>query len=878
MWARLAALVSRIQDLFARRTIERDLNSEIEHHLDLLTAEDGRRGMPPLEARRLARAKFGGVTQIQQTVREQAGFPWLESMLQDIRYAARGLVKGRTFTVVAVLTLALGIGGSTALFSLLDAVVLKALPYADPDRLVTVSGREGARVGMRVPIPLFDAFRERSATLEDVSTHNVVGGALQTPDGPVRISGQRVSSTFVELIGVPLLAGRGFRQEEEEPGASAVMVVTHGFWQQRLGGDPEAVGHTLFLDDVPYTVVGIMPPEFRWYLGGRDDFWTPYGSAGVRELEQEIGHEVLARLRPGITIDDAERELRGIAATVPVDGWGPNGRTLDLLPFKEAIVGDRAVALQLLGVAVFVVLVIACANLAQLLLARADRRKPEFATRKAIGASTSRLIRLVLVESLLLSAAGGLAGVMLAFWLVPVLLTLAPPEIPRIADATIDGRVLAVALALSVLTGCTFGLAPALRLSRSSVVQALKHGPAGGESHRGWMGAALVVGQVAASVTLFVLAGLIGRTFLTLLPSNPGFQVESRTMLALGLQSHLYPDRLDRVRRWEELVQQVRELPGIARAALGTNVPFADDLFFAVRDVTNGDTPESVEVSSEVRGISTNFFEILQMPLVRGRNFEETDGPESPGVAIVNQTLARRLGPDGYVVGRRLRAGGWAALPTHEIVGVVADTRSSGATTEVWNEVYIPYAQNDALFGILIVVSDFNAETLDDMLRPVIRAWAPANPDAPWLRAMSLHALLNRSVAGPRFSAMLISAFSGMALLLAVIGVFGLVAYGVSQRLKELGIRAALGARPRDLIVTTVRSAVVLTTAGVVLGCVAAGYLTRFVASQLYGIEPLDVPTFLGAGAVMVVVAGAGASVAAQRAARADPMTVLRVE
>ena len=325
-------------------------------------------------------------------------------------------------------------------------------------------------------------------------------------------------------------------------------------------------------------------------------------------------------------------------------------------------------------------------------------------------------------------------------------------------------------------------------------------------------------------------------------------------------------------------MQQVRELPGIARAALGTNVPFADDLFFPVRDVTHGDTPESWEVSSEVRGISANFFEILQMPLVRGRNFEETDGPESAGVAIVNQTLARRLEPGGHVVGRRLQARGWAALPTYEIVGVVADTRSSGATTEVWNEVYIPYAQNDALFGILIVESDLNAETLDNILRPVIRAWAPANPDAPWLRAMSLHALLNRSVAGPRFSALLISAFSGLALLLAAVGIFGLVAYAVSQRFRELGIRAALGARPMDLMVTTMRSAVTLSAAGVVVGLLTSTFLTQAVESQLFGVQPLDVPTFVGAGVLMVCVAGCAAYLPARRAARIHPMTALRYE
>ena len=804
----------------------------------------------------------------------------MNGLLLDFRFAARMLVRSPWFTALAVVTLALGIGANTALFSLLDAVLLKALPYSEPDRLVTVFGRDAERAGMRVPIPLVNAARERARTIESLSIHNVVGGVLRTQEGPVRIFGQHVSSGFVEMMGVPPLAGRGFLPEEENPGASAVMLVSFAFWQQRLGGDPDAVGRTVYLDDVPYAVVGIMPAAFRDYLSGLGDFWTPYATEHVRDLEREIGHELWARLAPGASPEAAQHEFDALTAGMEIEEWGKGRRTFGVLPLKDEIVGDSAYGLQLLLVAAAVVLAIACANLAQLLLARSDRRVSEFATRKAVGAPTSQLFRLALVESLLLSAAGGVGGVGLAYWLLPAMLALAPSEIPRIAEAAIDGRVMTTAVGLAVLTGSVFGLAPALRLSRLSVVQAMKRGPGSMSPRRAGFRNALVVGQVACSVALFVLAGLIGQTFLTLLPSAPGFETESRTVLYLSLPSNLYPEQADRVRRWQELVGRVEALPGIAAAGLGTNVPFGgDDGFRAVSDLDEtGSTSARAQIKADLRAISPNYFQLLQMPLLRGRIFTSADRPESPGVAIVNEILARKLAPGGNVLGRKVRTSGWAALPAYEIVGVVADARSTGASTETWDELYIPHTQSRALHGFLIVQSALDSAALDTMLRKGIRSWAPAMPDMPWQTATTIDDLMSRSLAGPRFSAALMSAFSGMALLLAAIGVFGLVAYSVSLRLKEFGIRAALGARPRDLAAAAMGSAAVLTALGIVTGLAASIYLARFVESRLYGIETLDPPTFLGAGLVMLLVAGLAAYLAARRAARVDPMTALRYE
>ncbi|MGH9162917.1 MAG: ABC transporter permease, partial [Vicinamibacteraceae bacterium] len=468
------------------------------------------------------------------------------------------------------------------------------------------------------------------------------------------------------------------------------------------------------------------------------------------------------------------------------------------------------------------------------------------------------------------------------YGLLPVMLALAPPEIPRITEAAIDGRVLMTALALTVVTGCAFGLAPALRLSRLSVLQAMRGASGRWATPRARFRSALVVGQVAASVTLFALAGLLGRTFLTLLPSDPGFEAESRTALIVSLGDRV-PDLADRLGRWHELLRCVDALPGITGVALSSRVPFTDNETIgsvAAADA-RGRTGNATALDADVRAVSSNVFQLLRMPLSQGRIFSSADGPTSPGVAIINETLARNLAPDGNVLGRtvHVEGGGTAALPAYQIVGVVADARSTGVTAEVWDEIYIPLSQSTARSAFLIVRSPLDTGTLAKSLRQEIRSVFPERPENRFLLpATSMEDLMAQSVAGPRFSATLVSAFSAMALLLAALGLFGLVAYSVSQRFHELGIRTALGARPRDLVLTVTRSAVTLTTVGIAVGLAAGAYFTQFVESQVYAIEPLDMPTFVGAAILMLVVAALAAYVPARRAARADPMTALRYE
>jgi putative ABC transport system permease protein len=804
-------------------------------------------------------------------------------LLADLRFAVRTLARSPWFSVLAIVTLAVGIGATTALFSLLDTVLLRPLPYREPHRLVEIWGRDDQRTGMRVPGAVLEALRAQSKTLQAIGTHDPAGGDLRSPDGPVDIRGEAVSANFVDVFGVLPFLGRGFVPQDEQPGAPAVMLVSYSFFRRELRGEADAVGRTLFLDGVPHTIVGIMPPTFATRFDSAafpTEFWTPYAGARSRERERELGYELVARLAPGVTVEQSLLEIEAIASAVDVPDWRKRSVRLGMVPLKEEVVGNRAYALQLLMAAVVIVLAIACANLAQLLLARSDRRLTEFATRKAVGAGTWPLFRLALCESLLLSAVGGIAGVVLAYWALPAMLALAPTGIPRLDQAALDGRVLAMAVATSVLTACAFGFVPALRLARLSVTQAMK--PASGASgpRRARFRAALVVMQVGSAVTLFVLAGLVVQTFLTLLPSSPGFATHERAVFMTGFRDSLFPDAAERRSRLNQLAERVEATPGVTAAAVASSIPFDDDEARNVplRRADDVGPVDDRTLRTEYRAVTSNFFQLLQMPLLQGRPFDARDGAESPRVAIVNENLARRLAPNVSVLGQSIRVGRATPAPLYQIIGVVADTRSFGTTLDVLNEVYTPFAQDRASFAWLVVHSSLDTLALTKVIRSEMQTVMPNAALRPSERAISLDEMVGRSVAAQRFSATLIGAFSALAFALAVIGLFGLVMYSMSERRRELGIRAALGAVPADLIAAGMRSAIALTGLGIVIGLAAGAYVTRFVESQLYAIEPLDLPTFAAAAFVMLAAAAVAAYVPAQRAIRNDPIAALRYE
>lgn len=798
-----------------------------------------------------------------------------------MRHALRQLRRAPWFTLLGVVTLGVAIGGTTALFSLVDAVVLRRLPFSEPQRLVEIWGQDDRRTGMRVPGAVLDALRTRSRTLQTIGTHDPTAGVLKTNEGAIDIRGETVSANFVDVFGVPPVAGRGFVPDDARPDAPAVMLVSFAFWRQQLGSDPAAVGRVVYLDAVPYTVLGMMPPEFRTtFVGSPPDFWTVYAHNRSRERERDLGYEIVARLARGVTVEQARREVEAIASTVHVDGWRETGRRIGLVPLKEEVVGDRANALTLLMAAVAIVLAIACANLAQLLLARSDHRLTEFATRKALGARPAQLFRLALFESLLLSTAGGLAGIVVAYWLVPLMLTLAPAEIPRIGDASIDGRVMGIACAISLLTGCAFGLAPAVRLARLPVVQAMKRATGAPSKERARFRSILVVTQVAVAVTLLVIAGLVVHTFLTLLPTSPGFATESRSAFIWSVRDTDFPDAADRRRRIRDLIQHLEASPGVVSVAVASGMPFGDDepRNVAVRLSDDGRPVDTAMLRTDLRAVSSNFFTLFQIPVSSGRSFAASDTAASPLIAIVNRTLARKFAPSGDVVGRSVRIGSSATAPLYRIVGVVADTRWWGTTLAPLNEMYTPLDQDRASFGFVIVQSQLDTVALTKVIRAAFHAALPGAALPAGRRAITLDDMIRGSIAGPRFNATLVGSFAAIAMALAMVGLFGLVAYSVSQRRRELALRVALGARSADLVATAMRSAVALTTIGVAVGLSTAVYLVRFVERFLYAIDPLDLPTFAGAAIMMILTAGVAAYGPARRAANADPMTALRDE
>jgi putative ABC transport system permease protein len=868
----LKVFLKRLIATFQRRDL--GIDEEIQTHLELLAEEHSKRGMEPNAARRAAQRAFGGATQTKEAYRDYLGFPLIDSLLQDLRFAVRGLRNSPTFASTVILTLALGIGTNTAMFSLLDAVLLKPLPFRDSDRLVEIWGRDALRTGLRVPVALVEQIRERSTALQEIAIHGPEGGELRTANGPVRILGRRVSANYFDVLGVQPIVGRTLVAADEDGAASPVMVVSHGFWQERMGGDLSAVGRSIYLGRTPFTVVGIMPADFRTSFRLRpEEFWTPHVRGQIRQIEEQVGLELVGRLAAGNSIAEARRELQAIAATIQLDGWGMNGRQIDLVPLVDEIVGDSAFVLQLVTGATAVFLLIVCLNVALLTFARSDRRFVEFATRKAIGATGPQLIRFALIESIVLSTIGGIAGIGLSYWLLPVLRTLAPSEIPRLSEATLDKQVLLVAAVLSVLTGIASGLVPALRVSRFSITDAIKRGTGATPRHRVRFHSALVVTQIATTVVLLVLAGLIGRTFLTLLPSNPGFDPRFRAVFPFILPP---ASREERIRALDQLAERLQTIPGMQGAALGSNVPFGgDDGFRRIRPL---DGPGGQDLRADLRAITEDYFQVLKMPLTAGRVFTPSDRTAVVGAAVVNQTFARKFGGD--IIGRHVRIeSGQAPLQSYEIVGVVGDARSSGSTTGPWDEIYIPVRQSNPSIVFAIVWStteDF--AVLEAAVRRELRAALPDRVDDPVVKLTPLAALVHQSLARPRFSAMVITAFSASALALTAIGVFALIAYGVAQRRPELGLRAALGADTQTLLFMILNSTAVLVGVGVAVGLGGAMYATRFIVSQLYGVKPLDLPTLVGAAVVMAAVAGAAAYLPARRASRVDPMVALRCE
>jgi putative ABC transport system permease protein len=813
----------------------------------------------------------------------------METLLRDIRYGIRGLLSRPGFAAIAVLTLALGIGANTAIFSVVNAVLLRPLPYVEADQLVMPWGtRTDPQERTNVSYPDFVDWQAQTKTLEHIAAYNSAGALLREGDGdPQAISGAAVSADLFPLLKVAPVLGRAFTREEDQANAAPVIVLGYELWQQRFNADPNIAGKQIRLGSTSATVLGVMPADFRFpATAAKTEFLRPLASTlGDRAQRRDsYSLRVVGRLKPGVSALAAESEMRTIGVQLeqqhPDEGLRLGTRFISL---HDAVTWGSKKPLWVLLGAVGFVLLIACANVANLSLARAAARHREMAIRAALGAGRRRVVRQLLTESLLLSVFGGTIGLFVAWWGIRFLLAASPLDLPRIKDVGLDTNVLVFTAAISILTGVIFGLAPALQASRADLQHSLKEGGrnATGGVLRNRVRAVLVVVEVALSLVLLVGAGLLGRSFLLLNEVRPGFEPEHVLTTDLSLAKVKYPKPEQQQAGFAEIVSRAAAIPGVESAAVIYPLPLGGDsnsgtFLIAGRPVPrNEDKP-----TASHRVISPDYFTTLNIPVSRGRPFDARDNQHAPPVLIVNETFARRYFAGTEALGQHIiiegELGDNVLPPPREIVGIVGDVRHESLDAVPGPEYYVPYTQAPTPFMSLVLRSSANdPRSLAPSLRQVIKQM---DKDQYVAAIKPMTDLVTESVARRRFNAMLTGLFAVVALLLASVGIFGVLNFTVAQRTQEMGLRVALGAQTRDVLGLVMGQGVRLVLLGLALGLVASFALTRVLAGMLFGVTATDPVTFVAVFLLLAGVAMLACYLPARRATKVDPLVALRYE
>ncbi|HET9982178.1 MAG TPA: ABC transporter permease [Longimicrobiales bacterium] len=856
-----------------RSEIEAEVDEEIAFHLDMRTRQLVGAGLSSEAARAQALREFGDVAAARASLRasDERGEErrrrreWLAEVRQDGRFSLRALRRNPGFALVAVLTLALGIGANTAIFSVVNGILLRPLPYRSADRLV-VAG---------MSLPDYRDVVERSNVFEATSVWATNIYKLATDSGePEQVMGAVVSPAFFPMLAAPAL-GRTFRPEEDR---APLAVISHGLWQRRFGGDRGVLGRTLRLSGDVYTIVGVMPPSFE-FPDASFEVWVPLGSAMVKVPEQELNRSlrifrVLGRLRPGVDMARVRADARAISARLAREHPDTNeGVQLEFEPLYDRVVGAVRPALLILLGAVGFVLLIACANVANLLLARTTARAREMAVRRALGAGRGRLARQLLTESVVLALAGGALGVGLAAWLLRTLPHLGT-DLPRLAEVGVDARVLAFAALATLATSVLFGLAPALHGAGEAVAEALKEGGRGavGGGRGGVLRRGLIVAEIALSMVVLVGAGLLVRSLVRMLDQDVGFQPAG--LLTTNVELFHYENPARRAVMLDQVIRRVAALPGVAAVGAGTGLP-PRTAQRGTGFLVAGRVPDEVErARAYFLAVTPAYFAAMGAPVLRGRAFRDSDGAGDAPVVIINKTLAARLFPGRDPIGAQLELVDPDQDSTwRTIVGVVPDIRYQGLDDPGDAAIYTPFPQTPFLWANLMVRAHGPPRRLEQALRAAIESVDPQLTPA---RIEAMEELVSESVAQRRFHTLLLTGFALLATLLAAVGIYGVIAYSVSQRTREIGVRLALGAAPRAVIRSVLREGLGLALAGVAIGLLAALGLTRMMTSLLYGVSPTDATTLAGVAALLVVVAGVASGVPAWRAARVDPLVALR--
>lgn len=802
----------------------------------------------------------------------------MDSIIKDIRYGVRGLLKRPGFTVIALVALALGIGANTAIFSLVNAVILRPLPFPDPDRLVWVNGslRTLSNTASVSP-PDFLDYRSQNKTFEQFAASGFAALPVNfTGSGePERLMASAVTGNYFDLFGVAPAIGRGFTLENEKPGADQVTVLSHAFWQKRFAGDADIVGKTITLDSKSYQILGVMPAGVSFPQAA--ELWIPLNFDGNPEMKWRKARFLrpYGRLKPGVTLTQAQTDTDMIAAHLEEQFPDSNkGYSLSLVSLREQLVGGTRTTLFVLFGAVGFVLLIACANVANLLLVRAAARQKEIALRTALGASRMRIIRQMLTESLLLSILGGGLGALLAVWGVQLLVTLSANSLPPTVNVTIDTTVLTFTFVISVLTGLLFGLAPALRTAKVGLIDSLKDGARGTEGTlRNRTRSLLVVFESAVAVVLLIGAGLLVRSLIALQSVDPGFDANNVLTFRIDITNKKYegPGRLANF--FEQLESRVSSLPGVQSVGLTTALPMSGQLT-DIPYTVEGRPPVSPDqaLDADFRLVNTSYFSALRIPLLRGRNFTEQEVREGKAVVIVSKQLVDTVFPNEDPMGKRLVSG--MSGVAFEIIGVVGDIRHTSLGVQPFPTMYLP-TRDFADRRNLVIRTQNDPLSIVGAVRQEVHA---LDPDQPISEVKRMTDWVDASVAVPRYNTTLLAAFAALAMILAATGIYGVMSYTVAQRTHEIGVRMAMGARRLDVLKLVVRQGMLLTLVGVVLGLAGAFGLTRVMASLLFGVTAKDPLTFVAVSGLLIAVAFIACFVPALRATKVDPLVALRYE